>query len=433
MTPSVRFVTAPDGTCLACCAHGQGPPLVFVRNWVSHIELMWDDPLFRAYFEAIASCFTIVRYDMRSNGLSDRDVPPVTFEQTVDDLGAVIDELVGREQVVLYGQCFGGPTAIVYAATHPGRVTRLILDGAYASGPQITSAGRRARIISTLRELPEAGLLLMSHYTTPEARPTRFRQFEAPEAVERERAAGLYELGFTIDVSSYLPAIHMPTLVMHRRDTRAIPFRLGRALASAIPNARFVPLEGAAHNPWEEHPGQALSAIAEFLGVRFAAPEIHAPAIVLFTDLEASTATTQRIGDDAAHTILRAHNERARRAIRAHGGREIKHTGDGIMATFTSATSAIAAALEMQAAFADAELHVRIGLNAGEPVAEGDDYFGTAVQLARRICDAAEPGQIIVPDVMRQLAAGRGIAFAPLGARELKGFDEPVLLYEVKP
>ena len=170
-----------------------------------------------------------------------------------------------------------------------------------------------------------------------------------------------------------------------------------------------------------------------------AAGDVHT---ILFTDIEGSTALAQRLGDARAQDVRRAHNTIVREALRAQGGSEIKHTGDGIMASFPSASHALASAVAIQHAVAtlrqvqgeqvEASLRVRIGLNAGEPVVEEDDLFGTAVDLAKRICDQAEPGQILASDVVRQLAAGKDFLFSDQGEVVPKGFDEAVRLYEVR-
>ena len=137
--------------------------------------------------------------------------------------------------------------------------------------------------------------------------------------------------------------------------------------------------------------------------------------------------------------MVRVHNRVVREALSKNAGKEVKHTGDGIMASFTSASAALEAAVAIQKALndqnqanADAAIRVRIGLNAGEPVAEDEDLFGTAVQLAARVCDKAEPGQILVADVVEQLAAGKGFDFSDEGAATLKGFEKPVRLHEVR-
>jgi len=159
---------------------------------------------------------------------------------------------------------------------------------------------------------------------------------------------------------------------------------------------------------------------------------------VLFTDVEGSTALTQRLGDSKARDVLRTHERIVREALRAHGGAEVKALGDGFMASFSSATGALECAIAMQRAFAahneaaGEPIRVRIGLNAGEPIAEGADLFGTAVNLAARIAARAAGGEILASDVVRQLVAGKGFLFADRGEVALRGFEDPVRLYELR-
>ena len=160
---------------------------------------------------------------------------------------------------------------------------------------------------------------------------------------------------------------------------------------------------------------------------------------ILFTDMEGSTALTQRLGDAGAMALLRVHNTLIRDALHAHNGSEVKHTGDGIMASFVAVSGAVACAIRIQTAFAshneggpETPIRVRIGLTAGEPVMENGDLFGAAVQLASRICDCAEPDGILVANVIRELCMGKGFSFADSGERTLRGFEDPVRLYEVR-
>lgn len=161
--------------------------------------------------------------------------------------------------------------------------------------------------------------------------------------------------------------------------------------------------------------------------------------VIMFTDIEGSTALADRFGDEAALLHLRVHNSIIRECLAAHGGTEIKHTGDGIMASFAAATPALNCAIAIQRSLeahnadgAGLPLRVRIGLNAGEPVTERQDLFGAAVNLARRVCDHAAPGQVLVSNVVRELCAGKRFVLMEHGERELKGFQDPVRLYEVR-
>jgi adenylate cyclase len=235
-------------------------------------------------------------------------------------------------------------------------------------------------------------------------------------------------------------------LVVHARGDLVVPFELGREIASGVPNARLVPVESGRHvlepDKWESVDKTIIDFLLEEERDREAAAPAAAPSglvTVLFTDMEGSTTLTQRLGDAKAQEVLRTHNTIVRDALKAHGGSEIKHTGDGIMASFPSASGALECAIVIQRAVAaqveehpEMPLRVRIGLNAGEPVVEDQDLFGTAVQLAARICGHAEPGQIVVPTVVRELAAGKGFLLADLGEVALRGFEDPVRLYEVR-
>jgi class 3 adenylate cyclase len=203
----------------------------------------------------------------------------------------------------------------------------------------------------------------------------------------------------------------------------------------------------------------AVAATDEFLGDSELAPAGAEPPVagglctILFTDVEGSTALTERLGDAKAREVLRAHERIVREALRAHGGSEVKAMGDGFMASFSSATGALECAINTQQAFADwnagvgaglappdgaassaptEAIRVRIGLNAGEPIAEEKDLFGTAVNMAARIAAEAEGGEILASDVVRQLVAGKGFLFSDRGEVELRGFEEPVRLYEVR-
>jgi class 3 adenylate cyclase len=159
---------------------------------------------------------------------------------------------------------------------------------------------------------------------------------------------------------------------------------------------------------------------------------------LLFTDIESNTALLQKLGDDAWRAALREYERITREQLAAHGGAEVKAMGDGFMASFGSATRALDCAIAMQQAFrahADAEgpdVRVRIGLNAGEPIAEDNDLFGTAVTMAARITSHAHGGEVLVSDVVRQLVAGKGFAFAERGEAALRGFDDPVRLFELR-
>ena len=262
------------------------------------------------------------------------------------------------------------------------------------------------------------------------------------EHVSPETAARYIETYAIVDVRPYLSQVKAPTLVLHRRGDRNVPIAVGRAAALLIPDARFVALEGDIGNCYFGDTSY-LETLTQFLDEgRVQEPasepmEAGAFRTILFTDVEGSTALTQRLGDAKARELLREHERMVRESLKAHGGAEVKTMGDGLMVSFPSATQALECAIAMQRAFAehsrsaDEPIRVRVGLNAGEPVAEDHDLFGTAVQLARRIGDHAEPEQVLASDLVRGLAAGKGFSFSPQADIKLKGFEDSLQLYEV--
>lgn len=267
--PAVAFAATSDGVKIAYQVHpGTGgakkPPLLFMRGWLSHVELLWEDGRLRTYFEAIAQGRDVVLFDMRGNGLSDRHVPPIDVAAMVLDLEAVVAAL-GLERFLLYGATYGGPPAALYAARHSERVEALILDGSYAKGESITKPEFQKLFLERLASGP-AGFMLLTHLTGKEGPRTRYRRLDhTAQMIASDVAVELYALSFKTDISSVLNDIAVPTLVIHRRDSTAVPMALGRELAEGIPDARFVALPGNEHNSWEGDADSAIDAVVSFL------------------------------------------------------------------------------------------------------------------------------------------------------------------------
>jgi class 3 adenylate cyclase len=269
------------------------------------------------------------------------------------------------------------------------------------------------------------------------------------EIVSPEVAALYLESYFHVDVRSILEKVEVPTLVIHQEKDRSVPSAAGRNVASMIPDSRFLSLEGDSPLSNAEEVDALVDKIAVFLGDSPAEVEATSTppggtpsggfATILFTDMASSTTLADRLGDAAAQEVRRTHNDIVRSALSANSGKEIKHTGDGIMASFTTASSALDSAIAIQRGVAahkdaqpDSPLGVYVGINAGEPIAEDDDLFGTSINLAARICDHANAGQIVAADVVRQLTAGKDFLFSDLGETELRGFEDPVKLWELR-
>lgn len=446
MQQHIQFVTAPDGVSLAVSTVGAGPPLIIIPGWISHLELDWAYPLARDFYQRLAETNLLVRYDKRGTGLSDRGVNDYSPEANLRDLEAIIDAL-GLKKPALMGYSQGGPISVAYAVEHPDAVSHLILYGSYHDG---TTAyfrdlvdGFAALIKADWGGYGSSALVEMFAPGLPQEGRVAVAQYFG-QAADREGAIATLKSLFDFRVTDLLTQVRTPTLVLHRRGDRTCPFQQGREMAARIPGARFVPMEGDIHAVVWGDTEPIVTAIADFLagqeGAAVRKPANGGLQTIVFTDIVGSTELTQKLGDAGFQELLRAHNALVRNGLAMTGGTEIKHTGDGIMASFPSASRAVAWAIEMQESVtarneADPanQIAVKVGLNAGEPLAEDGDVFGTVVQMARRICDSAGPGQILASDVVRQLAAGKGIEFRDLGKADLKGFAEAVQLYEILP
>ncbi len=436
MEPQIQYAKTTDGVSIAFWTLGKGMPLVLTPAIpFNHIELAWRVPDGRRLFERLAQSGKLVHYDSRGSGLSERNVADYSIESLILDLEAVIHSL-GLEKFALFGRVNSGPVAITYAARHPERVSRLILQATYARGSDWRETPQLQGLMGLIDKDWELFVQATAHYVYGWSETEAARRYAEVmrESCTPEEATAAFQAFREFDVADLLSEVRSPTLVLHDRRTSWPEVDLSTGLASKIPGARLALGDGIE---------ALLNAIDEFLG-EGEAPVGAEPAAagtvhtILFTDVEGSTALTQRLGDAKARELLREHERMIREALKSHGGSEVKTMGDGFMASFSSATKALECAIAMQRAFAEhnesAEepMLVRVGLNAGEPIAEDDDLFGTAVNEAARITATAKGGEILVSDVVRQLAKGKDFLFADRGEAYLKGFDEPVRLYDVR-
>jgi class 3 adenylate cyclase/pimeloyl-ACP methyl ester carboxylesterase len=447
MQPPVQYTKTSDGVNIAYYTLNEGPGLLYLPfTPFSHLQLEWQIPECRHWYEQLSAGRMLVRFDGRGTGLSDRDATDFSLVAQLSDVEAVVERLQ-LERFALFGAVDAGMTAMAYAARNPERVSHLILWCTWARRADVSRTSRTQALRALLdidwevyTETAARAVLGWKAEAESNILSAFYRQCTTPDVL-RSLAGALYE----VDVKQELADITSPALVLHRREIPRVDVAVMKELATRIPNAHLVLLEGESPIPFLGDVGSVIRAVRGFLGEKETADAwtdegtVGAPVTILFTDMSGSTPLTQRLGDAAAQEVVRAHNVIVRQALRAHAGREIKHTGDGIMGSFASASRAIECAIEIQRAVAaraeqepEALLRVRIALNAGEPVAEEGDLYGTSVQLAARARDLAAPGQILVTEVVRGLTAGKGFLVSDSGEHPLKGFEEPVRLYEVR-
>ena len=440
MEPPIQFGTTRDDVNIAFWARGNGPPLVLMfPPGFSNLRYEWQIPEGQQTFELIEPHFRVVRYDLRNTGLSDRGIEAMSLDNYVSDLEAVLTKL-NYPQVSIFGGGDAGKIAIAYSARHPERVTSLILwrtnpaPGGSAAAPGWTNLrpllDRNWPLFTDLLATALAGL----DDTGLAARVSRYIR----ESVRPEEFVAASDSLATMDVTPMLQHVKARTLVLHRMDTPFFAIDRARKLGATIPDARLAVVQGKSPFAWDEN---VIRAGIGFLLEDQERPAARSSAIrtMLYTDVESHTAMMQRMGDAAGRDILRQHEQTTRQALRDYGGSEVKAMGDGVLASFGSAQKALECAVALQRAFAVAPsgagesgpLRVRIGINAGEPIAEDGDLFGAAVIAAARIAGKAQGGEILVSNVVRELAAGKGFLFASRGETRIRGLEDPIQLFQL--
>ena len=425
---------------IAYIVEGDGPiDLMWIPPWISQVEYLWSDRSLMRVMRRITSFARFITFDRRGSGLSDPFFGAPTLEDQMDDLIAVMDA-VGSERVAIVGTLEGGPMAATFAATHPDRVSALVL---YATFARATWApGYEFAWPAEVRDAHMAELVehwgegrVVAGVAPSEASDPGFMEWggrlerlaASPSTIRR-----LMGLIGEFDVRDVLPSIRVPTLVMHRRDDSFIKIEHSRYLAQHIPGARYVELEGSDNMFSLGDSEGLLGEIEEHLtGVR----HVHEPdrmlATVLFTDICDSTRQAAEMGDSGWRSLLERHDALFRHALDRHRGREVKRTGDGFLATFDGPARAIRCAASVAEAMGSLGIQVRAGLHTGELEVMDDDLGGLAVHIAARVLDRASPSEVLVSGTVKDLVVGSGIGFEDRGEHELRGVPGEWRLYAV--
>jgi class 3 adenylate cyclase/pimeloyl-ACP methyl ester carboxylesterase len=430
---------------LAYQVFGDGPiELVVVYGPISHVELCWVLPEFKAFFDRLSSFCRVLLFDKAGVGLSD----PVPHVRTLDERAAEIEAVMdaaGFGQAVLFAAIEAGPAAIVFAATRPERTRALVLSGTFSA--METGWDDMDRDPDELRAV--AGAELGEDYMPSTEQITRMQEFgravrsawgtgaalsiAVPSARASMRQLGMlermcaspgmarasYEAMFRIDVRPILPTITLPTLVIHARADPT-PVQYGRYLADHIPGARYLEVDDVFVPLFTD---RVLTEIEEFLTGSHAAPAQSRRALrtVLFTDIVASTQHAAATGDERWRAVLHRFGEITADLTEQFGGTVVKSTGDGHLATFDGPTQAIRCAEALRGDAETLGIQIRAGIHTGECELLDNDIGGLAVHIAARILGQAGAGEMLVSRTVRDLVVGSGTAFEDRGSVELRG------------
>jgi class 3 adenylate cyclase len=435
---------------IAYAAVGDGPvDLVLTPGSSSHIELMWQHPLFAAFLDRMASFSRVIVFDKRGTGLSDRVKKIATLEERSDDIRAVMDA-AGSERAVLMGVSEGGPMSIVFAATYPKRTAGLVLYGSQARGtwapdyPWRSTEDEYRRWIQEEERSPspiteESTRASLQRFAPSLADDDDFVRWWAMvrrSSISPGASLDLARMNMEIDVRDVLATIRVPTLVVQLAGDMIINVNEGRYLAEHIPGARYRELPGDDHlvmadDSASESVIREVEAFVTDLPADVPEPDTIL-ATVLFTDLVGSTATAAELGDRRWRELLERHHEAVRGQLSRFRGHEVDTAGDGFFATFDGPARAIRCACAVTETVGELGLEVRAGLHTGECELLADKVAGIAVSIGARVAAQAGPGEVLVSRTVKDLVAGSGIQFADRGTAELKGVPGEWQLYAVE-
>jgi len=441
MVPQTQY-TECGGVSVAYQVAGDGSiDLMFLPGFISQVEHAWEEPALRRFFERLMRFARLILFDQRGTGLSDRLNEHFDPHHEMDDALAVLDA-VGSERAALMGYGSGGATSALLAARHPERIGALVMYAAIARSTAApgyewthTAEERRAFVEEIVANWGDA--TNVDVFAPSKAADERFRAWYA--RLQRLAAAPgtirrLFEGTAQMDVREELPVISVPTLVLHRTGDRAIDIRHSRYIASAIPDARYVELEGDDSFPWVGDSDAVVDEIEEFLtGGRPRTQRERTLLTVMFTDVVDATGHARRLGDLGWRDLLASHDAVVRAEIDRFEGREVKTIGDSFLAVFAGPPSqALRCARAIVQAVRALGIEVRIGMHTGECELIGNDVGGMAVHIGARVQGLAGPSEVLLSGTAFGTVVGGGFNFEHRGMHKLKGVPGEWPLFVLK-
>jgi class 3 adenylate cyclase len=433
----VRYARNGD-THIAFRIFGDGPrDIVLIPGTLSHVELLWEVPNNEHLLRRLTAFARVIVFDKRGQGLSDR-VAEQTLEERTGDVRAVMDA-AGSERATIYGWSEGGPMCLMFAATYPERTSALVLYGTFASMRNEPWGLTRERFDQALGHMDThwgEGVLVLINAPSRRNDQAFLQRFARIERAAASPGAvlTLMRANYEIDVRHLLPAIRVPTLILHRAGDELVPVRAGRYLAEHIPGAKYAEIPGTDHMVVDQETQDIIAdQIQEFItGERRRLEPDRVVATVMFTDIVGSTQRAAEVGDGRWRELRANWHTLMRKELAAFRGHEVDTAGDGLLATFDGPARAIRCACSVRERVHALGLQVRIGLHTGECELVGDGVVGIAVHIGARVAAMAGPDEVLVSSTVRDLVAGSGLQFGDRGTHSLKGVPDDWRLFVVQ-
>jgi len=436
--PPVRYARS-GGIHIAYRVYGAGPrDIVMIPGTLAHLEVFWAIPSYQRLLKRLTAFARVIIFDKRGQGLSDRVVAEQTMEERIDDVRAVMDA-AGSRSATIYGWSEGGPMSIMFAATHPERVTALILYGTFASVKDKSWIVVREEFEAALADIENhwgEGILLRQNAPSAASDPT---MVEWCCRLERASASpgsivALLRANYEIDVRHILPTVKVPTLVMHRTGDGCVALAAGRYLAEHVSGAIYSEIPGDDHFITDAETADFVADKIE----RFVTGSLHRPepdrvlATVMFTHIVDAIERAAMMGEQRWSELLRRFYEVLRNELATFRGREIRTVSDGLLATFDGPARAIRCACSVRDKVTRLGLHLRTGLHTGECDLSGGNLHGIAVDIAGSIASMAASDQVMMSSTVKDLVAGSNLQFADRGTHTLKDVPGEWRLFEAR-
>jgi pimeloyl-ACP methyl ester carboxylesterase/DNA-binding CsgD family transcriptional regulator len=439
--PETRYARSGD-LHIAYQVFGDGPiDLVFSMGWVSHLDEFWTEPSFARFLRRLGSFARVIIFDKRGTGLSDRVTGMPTMEERMDDIRAVMDA-AGSDRAALVGLSEGASICAMFAAAHPERTSGIVLLGGYARKvwaedyPWGVPPQARDAFLAHIEAEWGSDILLDQRAPSMKGNAA-FREWWSHYlrvSASPGAAVALTRMNMEIDIREVLPAIRVPTLIIHRTGDVSVTIENSRYLADQIPTARLVELPGDDHLMFVGDQESVLDEIEHFLTGRLPEPEPdRVLAAILIAGIPSAAALAVQLGHSEWNARLAAFETLARQQVERFSGQVQTETIAGLVATFDGPARSVRCAQAIEVVAREVGLPVGSGIHAGEIERSARGVSGIAAQVAQRIFERAQAGEVLVSSTVRDLVVGSGLAFEPVVDRTQTVADQQWGLFRSVP